>query len=40
LEEQAHRLLGGGDRVAGGAVITVQRAVQQSQPIGRGMGML
>jgi hypothetical protein len=40
LEEQAHRLLGGGDRVAGGAVITVQRAVQQSQPIRRGMWML
>src|SRR4051794_7685963 len=40
LEEQAHRLLNGRDRIAGGAVITVQRAVQQPQPTPRGMGML
>ena len=32
LEEQAHRLLDGGDGVAGGPVVAVQRAVQQPVP--------
>jgi hypothetical protein len=40
LEEQAHCLLHGGDRVAGGAVITVQSTVQQPEPVRRAMGML
>jgi hypothetical protein len=40
LEEQAHCLLDGGDRIAGGAVVTVQSPVQQPEPIRRAMGML
>jgi hypothetical protein len=40
LEEQAHSLLDGCDGIAGGAVITVQSAVQQSEPIRRAMWVL
>jgi hypothetical protein len=40
LEEQAHGLLDGGDGIAGGAVITVQSAVQQPEPVRRAAGML
>ena len=40
LEEQAHRLLHRGDRVAGRPIIALQRTLQQPVPIRGGMRML
>jgi hypothetical protein len=40
LEEQAHRLLDRGDRVAGRPIITLQRTLQQAVPIWGGMRVL